>query len=154
MFFQKRWARFGLSFAVVVNINKMISVLELRLYKGRRSPVIIWLCLWFLQFASVKSLKIFHNLWNLSRRSFKIQKNRGYKGTFLAICNFCVFFLNFGLVIIFFLSTGTRKGTNKFNGPANLRKFYRRKREKSCAKYPYFLYRKTLRNEIELRPNL
>ena len=49
-----------------------------------------------------------------------------------------------------FLSTGTRKGTNMFNGPTNLRKFHLRKRDKSCLKYPYFLCCKTLRNGIEL----
>ena len=38
-----------------------------------------------------------------------------------------------------------------FNGPANLRKFYRRKRGKSYSKDPYFLCRKTLRYGIELR---
>ena len=38
-----------------------------------------------------------------------------------------------------------------FNGPANLRKFHRRKRDKSCLEDPYFLRHKTLRNGIELR---
>ena len=41
-----------------------------------------------------------------------------------------------------------------FNGPANLRKFHRRKRDKSSSKDPYFLCRKTLRNGIELRHDL
>ena len=54
----------------------------------------------------------------------------------------------------FFLSKGTRKGTNMFNGPANLTKFHLRKRNKSCSKDPYFLCRKTLRNGIELRQDL
>ena len=54
----------------------------------------------------------------------------------------------------FFLSTCTRKGTNMFNGPANLWKFHFRKRNKSCSKDPYFLCRKTLRNGIELRQDL
>ena len=39
-------ARFRLSFTVV-NIIKIIFVAKLRLYEWRRSPVIIWLCLWF-----------------------------------------------------------------------------------------------------------
>ena len=51
----------------------------------------------------------------------------------------------------FLLSAGTRKGKNMFNGPANLRKFCRRKHDKSHLKDPYFLCRKTLRNGIELR---
>ena len=51
----------------------------------------------------------------------------------------------------FLLSAGTGKSKNMFNGPANLRKFRRRKRDKSYSKDPYFLRRKTLRNGIELR---
>ena len=54
----------------------------------------------------------------------------------------------------FFLSSGTRKGTDMLNGPANLRKFHRRKRDKSCLKVPYFLCRKALRNGLELRQDL
>ena len=54
----------------------------------------------------------------------------------------------------YFLSTGTRKGTKMFNGPANLRKFHRRKRDKSCSKDPYFLCYKTLRYGMELRQDL
>ena len=38
-----------------------------------------------------------------------------------------------------------------FNGPANLTKFDRRKRDKSYWKDPYLLCRKALRNGIELR---
>ena len=38
-----------------------------------------------------------------------------------------------------------------FNGPVNLRKFHRRKRDESYSKDPYFILRKTLRNVIELR---
>ena len=51
----------------------------------------------------------------------------------------------------FFLSTGTRKDTNMLNGPANLRKFHRRKRDKFYSKDPPFLCRKTLRNGTEFR---
>ena len=54
----------------------------------------------------------------------------------------------------FFSLTGIRKGTNIFNGPANLqvsRKFHRGKRDKFYLKDLYFLCRKTLRNGIELR---
>ena len=66
---------------------------------------------------------------------------------------FCVFFvyLKFGHVN-FVYQSGTRKGTNIFfNGPANLRKFHRRKRDKSCSKDFYFLRRKTLRKGKDLR---
>ena len=51
----------------------------------------------------------------------------------------------------FLLSAGIGKGKNMFSGPANLKKFRRRKRDKSYSKDPYFLCRKTLRNGIELR---
>ena len=41
-----------------------------------------------------------------------------------------------------------------FNGSANLRKFQRQKRDKSCSKDPYLLCRKALRDGIELRQDL
>ena len=41
-----------------------------------------------------------------------------------------------------------------FNDSANLTKFHRRKRDKSCSKDPYFLCRKTLRNGIALCQDL
>ena len=43
---KRQWVRFSLSFAVV-NIIKKIFVIKLRLHDGKRSPVMIWLCLWF-----------------------------------------------------------------------------------------------------------
>ena len=73
------------------------------------------------------------------------EKGLQIKGSFLAICNFVLSFS------ISNLSTGTRKGTNMFNGPTNLRKFHLRKRDKCCSKDPYFLCCRTLRNGIELR---
>ena len=51
----------------------------------------------------------------------------------------------------FFFSTGTRKGKNMVKGPANLRKFHRRKRDESHLKDSYFLCLKTLRNGMKLR---
>ena len=80
------WARFGLSFAVV-NINKMIFVIKLKLHEGRRSQVIIWFCLLFSSICFGEISQNFHNLGNLSCQSFKSRKNRGYKGNFLAFCN-------------------------------------------------------------------
>ena len=76
---------------------------------------------------------------------------KGLQRQFPRFLQFCVIFLylKFG-AMNFFLSTCTRKGTNMFNGPTNLRKFHPRKRHKSCSKDPYFLCRKTLRNGIEL----
>ena len=41
-----------------------------------------------------------------------------------------------------------------FNSPANIRKFRRGRRDKSCSKDLYFLYRKRLHNGIELRQDL
>ena len=85
----------------------------------------------------------------------KPKKKRILQKQFPRFVQFCVFFhyLKFGLTN-FFLSTGTKKGTNMFNSPANLRKFHRRKRDKSCSKDPYFLYRKTSRNGKELGQDL
>ena len=54
----------------------------------------------------------------------------------------------------YFLSTGTRKSTNMFNGLANLWKFHRREREKYHSKDSYFLCRKIFRNGIELPQDL
>ena len=91
----------------------------------------------------------------MSCRSFKAEKKQDIAKQFPRFVQFCVFFhyLKFGLTN-FFLSTGTKKGTNMFNSPANLRKFHRRKRDKSCSKDPYFLYRKTSRNGKELGQDL
>ena len=54
------------------------------------------------------------------------------------------------LVLWISLLTGTRKGTNMLNGPANLRKFHWRKNDKFYSKDPYFLCCKTLHNGIEI----
>ena len=132
-----RWTRFGLSFAVI-NIIKMI----LMLHEGRRSPVIIWLCLWFPSICFYEISQNFHNLWNFSNGSFKIRKKSGYRFKILCflrlsqICSYKQFCLQ--------QSTGITRGTNMFNGPANLRKFHRRKHDKSCSKYPHFLCRKII----------
>ena len=129
----------------------MIFVIKQRLHEGRRSPAIILLCLCF-----GKISQNFHNLWNLSCWLFKSWKNRGYKGSFLAICNLNLFFLPLSQIFSYelFSSTDTRKGTIMFSGPANLGKFHSRKRDKSCLKDPYFLWYKKLLNGIELRQDL
>ena len=44
--------------------------------------------------------------------------------------------------------------TNMFNGSENLRKFHRRKGDKSCSKDHCLLCRKTLHNGIKLRQDL
>ena len=87
----------------------------------------------------------FHNyLQRLSCRTFKsLQKGvtKAVSSLFAILC-----FLRLSQIWPdeYFLSTGTRKGTKMFNGPANLRKFHRRKRNKSCSKDRYFLCHKTL----------
>ena len=88
----------------------VIFVIKPRFHEGRRSPAIIWLCLWF---SSIWYGKIYHNfcnLWNLSCRSFKSRK-KAVSSPFAILC-FLVFFLylTFGLMN-FFSSTGTTKGT-------------------------------------------
>ena len=61
-----RWGRFGISFAVV-NIIKMIFIIELRLQERRRSPVIIWLCQWYSSICFDESLKIF-TFWKKKKK--------------------------------------------------------------------------------------
>ena len=143
---KRPWARFALSFAVV-NIIKMIFVMKLRLHEGRCSPMIILLC----------------NLlrWNLSKCSQfvkfvlpiikKSEKREVTKAVSTLFAIWCYLSLSQIWSYELFLSTGTRKGTNMFNSPTNLRKFHLRKCHKSGLKDPYFLCRKTLRNGIELR---
>ena len=100
--------------------------------------------------------------WNLSKGCticencpvdyLKADKSKGLQKQFLSYLQFCAFslYFKFGLKI-FFLSTGTRKGTNMFNVRTNLRKFHRKKRDKFYSKDHCFLCRKTLRNGIKLR---
>ena len=119
----------------------MIFVIKLRLYKGRRSPSIIWLCLLF--------SSICFSFWeNFPANHLKalIGVTKAVSSLFAILC-----FLPLSKIWYYvFFSTGTRKGTNVFNVSANLRKFYWTKRDKSYSKDLYFLCRKTLRNGIEL----
>ena len=82
---KRQQARFGLLFADVI---EMIFVIKLRLHEGRCSPVIIWLCLWFSSICFSETSQNFCNLWNRPADHLKAEKNRGYKGSFLTICNF------------------------------------------------------------------
>ena len=114
----------------------MIFDIELRLHRGKRSSVLSFgFAFDFLRFAIMKPLKFFTICEICSADHLKAE-------IFLA--------MNYE----FFLSTGTRKGANMLNGPANIRKFHQRKRDKSCSKAPYFLWRKTVRIGIELRQDL
>ena len=88
---KRQWARFGLSFPVV-NIIKMISVIKLRLYQGTRSPMIIWLCLWLYSICFGEISQNLHNFWYCLADHLKAEKNSGYKGSILAICNFVFLF--------------------------------------------------------------
>ena len=100
---------------------------------------------------------IFLNLlrWHLSKFSqfgniilpiIQKPKKLGLQWQFPRYMQFCVFSLHLNL----FYGHGTRKGTNMLDSPANLGKFHRSKRDKSCLKDPYFLYSKTLRNGTDL----
>ena len=85
----------------------------------------------------------------------KAEKKQGFRWLFPRYLQFCVFFLylKFGPINVF-LSTGTRKSTNMFNGLANLWKFHRRERDKYHSRDSYFLCRKIFRNGIELPQDL
>ena len=98
----------------------MIFVMKLRLHEERCSAVTFCLAICFGE--------ISQNVHNFSCRSLKSREKRDYKGSFLAIWSYELF-----------LSTGTREGTNTFNGFTNFRKFHLRRRDKSCSKDPYFL---------------
>ena len=93
-----RRARFGLSFAVVT-IIKIVFVIKLRLYEGRRSQRSFGFPFDILQFVSLKSLKIFKICGTCPADHLKAQKSRGYKGSFFAIFNFVFssFFTNLAL---------------------------------------------------------
>ena len=96
----------------------------------------------------MKFLKIFTICEICPADHLKAEKIRGYKGSFLAICNFGDFFpLSQIWSYEFLFPTGTKKGTSMFNGTANLKKFHRRKRDKSYSKDPCCLCRKTLRQD-------
>ena len=130
----------------------MIFVRKLGLHEGRRSPVTTWLRLWFSSICYGEISQSFHSLWKLSYRSLKKPKKIGVIQAVSSLFEILCFLPLFQIWSYeLFLSTGTRKGTNMFDGPANLRKFHRRKREKSHLKDPCFLCRKTLDNGIELR---
>ena len=100
---------------------------------------------------SMKSFKMFIICEICPADHLKVGKKGVTKAVSSLFAILCHLFLSQTWSYEFFLSTCTRKGTNMFNGPANLRKFHLRKRNKSCSKDPYFLCRKTLRNGIELR---
>ena len=92
-------------------------------------------------------------LWKLSCRSFRSPKIVT-KAVFSLFSFLCFLPLSQIWSYEIFLSTGTREGTNMFNGPANPRKFHPWKRDKSYSKDPYYLCRKTVRNGIKLRQDL
>ena len=100
----------------------------------------------------MKSLQIFTIFENCPADRLKVEKNWVYKGTSSRYFQFCVFFLylKFGVMNFFFYQQALGR-TNMFNGPANLRKFHRRKSDKFYSNDPYFRCRKTLRNGIEIR---
>ena len=98
----------------------------------------------------MKSLKIFTSCENCPDNHLKAEKNRVRKAIFLLFAVLCFLSLSQIWWYEFFLLTGTRKDTNMLNGPANLRKFHRRKCDKFYLKDSYFLCRKILRNRMEI----
>ena len=100
---------------------------------------------------SMKSFKMFIICEICPADHLKVGKKGVTKALSSLFSILCHLFLSQIWSYEFFLSKDTRKGTNMFNGPANLSKFHLRKRNKSCSNDPYFLCRKTLRNGIELR---
>ena len=100
---------------------------------------------------SMKSFKMFIICEICPADHLKVGKKGVTKAVSSLFATLCHLFLSQIWSYELFLSTGTRKGTNIFNSPTNLRKFHLRKRHKSGSKDPYFLCRKTLRNGIELR---
>ena len=71
---QRHLARFVLSFPVVNIIKTIFVIMKLRLHKGRRSPAIIWPCLWFSSICLDEISQNFQNLWKLSFRSLTNRK--------------------------------------------------------------------------------
>ena len=129
----------------------MIFVIKLSLHEGKRSPVVI--CLWF---SLVKSLKIItiSEICPVDQLKSKRKKQglqRQFSPLFAILC-----FLPLSQIwsYEFFIYQQVLGRAQMFNSPANLRKFQRRKRDKSFSKDPYFHCRKTLRNGRELCQDL
>ena len=82
----------------------MIFVINLRLHEGWRSPVLIWLCLWFFSISSVKSLKIFTIICKVCLAEHLKAYTKGLQRQFPQNLQFCVFFvyLKSGLMNIFY----------------------------------------------------
>ena len=105
----------------------------------------------FLSTGTRRNTNMFNGPANLTK--FDRRKSSQFSSFFLKYSNNQMFLniANRKFGPINFLSTGTRRNTNMFNGPANLTKFDRRKSDKSYSKDAYLLCRKALRNGIELR---
>ena len=117
--------------------------------------MIIWLYLRFSSITAVKSLKIFTVCEICLADHLKAEKKIGVTKEVSSLFTILCFLPPSQIWSYeFFLSTGTRKGANMFNGLANLWKFQRWKRDQSCSKDPYFLCCKTLRNGLRLRQDL
>ena len=84
----------------------------------------------------MKSLKIFTICGNCPADNLKAQKIGVANAVSLLFAVLC--FLPPSQIWSYDFSIGTRKGTNMFNGPANLRKFHRRRRDESYWKVPFF----------------
>ena len=96
---QKAMSKVWTTFAVV-KIIKIFFIIRLRLHKGRPSPAIICLCLWFSSICFSEIFQNFHNLWKLSSQTFKSLQKWWLQMQFPCYLQFYVFFLHliFGLM--------------------------------------------------------
>ena len=133
----------------------MSQVRTIVCFRRRSSTILFGFAFDFLQFATVKSLKIFTICEICPPDHLKAEKIGVTEEVSSLFVIFCLLPLSQIWPYEFFLSTGTRKGTDLFNGPANFRKFHWRKRDKSCSKDPYFqVRRKTLSYGIGFHQDL
>ena len=96
-----------------------------------------------LQFASMKSFEMFTICEICPADHLKVGEKEVTKAVSLLFAIVCYLFLSQIWSYELFLSTGTRKGTNMFNGPANLRKFHLRTNAINLAqKIPFFFVAK------------
>ena len=101
----------------------------------------------------MKSLKIFTIFENCPADRLKVEKKLGSQRHFFPLFSILCFLplSQIWSYEFFFFYQQALGRTNMFNGPANLRKFDRRKSDKFYSNDPYFRCRKTLRNGIKIR---
>ena len=83
---KRHWAWFVLSFPVANVIKTIFVTMKLRLHKGRSSPAIIWLCLWFSSICLDEISQNFQNLRKLFFRSLTSRKKGVTKAVSSLFC--------------------------------------------------------------------